>query len=1020
MPNLEYSVRFVLASDSTAQIDAVLTKMRETGSTITVKVDADTSGFDAEMKKVEAELAKVEQTTQKMSRSASKTSGMYKILAKEISGALNQFKATGNLSGAQAEFARIEQSVRAFGASMEGNEAGMQEYYKLLNMNASAVRALDKETNNSSGVMKARQAEERALAEEVKRSAGVLRARAQSAKFDAKQQADANRMTSDSVTGVIRALQRLSVEGRGTAEEIQTYFGRTAVTGRDLQVTVRDLSAAFAQQRAVVEASTLPLKQREALLRSIIINERDTAQSIRTVNRTLAQQGQGVGDTSYAMMSFTRLLEDVPYGFRGFANNIQPTIYGLVQMNSTTEMLATRFRGLHGRELPLAARAMINLKRAVTGPVNQLLLLTSVVAVAGTMIERWSQQANKAKQETKELGDEFLRLYDVTKGDNPLDVDYSQSIQGLEDYAQALESVADESTQTFLKLNTFRGAIGPVAQQVAEFFIPALKEQASLATKNLDTASGLSKEARDRLKTLQTEAEVQKFILESETIRAAVQRQINERRVQSANEEIFKTQDLIDIEKVRQAQGEQAALRLQSTLRVQAIQADGTLNAEQKEVLLKKETIDLELELLRLAGRRTNEAEKTKAEYESTVQTLQRQLQDETQMFSVQRLRVEQAREIADLEARHAEAKAKGAEIAVGLLEQEKALINQIFGTRIQRETQSSALVTKNLTDQFQITSKLLQAEQAYLLGQERLGTDLEFQAMEMEYQLELKQQLTDLDSEGISDLTEKAVREAVITNELKAQYRIRLLQRSAQSRETVDRFLGGNESEEVSIQRSKNEALLANETDFLSRRQQALQQFAGFQVTLGATMERYRVMELERMKAIEAKASAEINAIKVKTYTEGAMMIVGALSQLNDSSEAVNKAQFERQKRFSASLATINTLLAITQVLADPNMGTFLKFAQASAMAITGFAQVRQILGTKYGNATTGGFNPQSQSQGFIESDVEARGSVNGTTNNFQPTMIVNVTGTVDKEGIAWAVMEGTDQINSRGVVLQ
>jgi hypothetical protein len=97
------------------------------------------------------------------------------------------------------------------------------------------------------------------------------------------------------------------------------------------------------------------------------------------------------------------------------------------------------------------------------------------------------------------------------------------------------------------------------------------------------------------------------------------------------------------------------------------------------------------------------------------------------------------------------------------------------------------------------------------------------------------------------------------------------------------------------------------------------------------------------------------------------------------------------------------------------------MKFATATSMAITGFAQVRQILATKYGGASTGGFSaPRAASEGFVESDVEARGSINGTMNNSQPTMIVNVTGTVDKEGIAWAVMEGTDQINSRGIVLQ
>ena len=1021
MPNLEYSVRFVLSSDSTSEIDQALAKMRETGSTITIKVDADTSGFDAEMKKVNAEVERVEKTTEKMSRSASKSSGMYKILAKEISGALNQFKAgEGNLKQAQAEFGRIEQSIRAFGASMEGNQAGMQEYYKLLNMNASAVRALDKETNNSSNVMKSRQAEERALAEEVKRSAGVIRARASAAKFDAKQQAQANQQVRDSVEGVVAELRRLSVTGSASAEQISRLFFRTAETAEDLTVTTDDLTQAFARQAQVLKASEVPYKNKQKLLNQITIAEQQSAQSLRVVNKGLAQQGEGVGDVSYAMMSFTRLLEDVPYGFRGFANNIQPTIFGLVQMNEVTEKAAMEFRKLHGKEMPLAQRAMLNLKTAIKSPINQILLLTSAIAVAGTMIERWSQQSNKAKDATKSLGDEFLKLYDVVKGENPLDTDYSQSIQGLEDYAEALDNVANEATDTFSRLNVFAAGQGVIAQKVAEFFLPALKEQAALSTKNLNTASGLSKEAKDRLKTIQTEAEVQLFILKNEEIRAAVQRQINEQRVKTANDEIFKTQELIDIEKVRQTRGEQAAIRYQSALRVQAIQADATLNAEQKEVLLKKETIDLELELLRLAGRRTNEAEKTKAEYESTVQTLQRQLQDETKMFSIQRLQLEQAREIADLESKHAEAKAKGAEIPVGLLEEERALINQIYGARIGRETQSSRLVSKNLTDQFVMTNKMLQIEQSRLLENDKLVTQLEFEAMEMEYQIQLKQQLADLDQEGISDASELAVRQALITNELKAQQRIKLLQRAAQERETVNRFLSSDASDRVEIERRVDDVILANERSFLAERAEMQKRFSSSQIILTAMTNKSLSDEEKKKNEIIAKGEEQLQALKVRTVLDGSMMIVGALAQLNESSEAVNKAQFERQKRFSASLATINTLLAVSQVLADPKLGTFLKFAQATAMAITGFAQVRQIMATKYGGATTNA-NPvgkPSQSYGFTEVDTPQ--ATSGAVSTMNPTRTQNnitVIGNVDREGIAFAVREGEDIISSRAI---
>jgi hypothetical protein len=995
--------------------------MRETGSTIEIKVKTDTSSFSSEMNRVKGELEQVNQATERMSRGASKTSGMYKILAKEISGALNQFRATGDIEKAEVAFAGIRSRIDGFGSSLDATSPQMQEYYTLLNKNAQAVGILNSEYASSTGITRETAVAQRTLAEETKRSADVLKARAKAVKFDADLQKRANQEVRNSIEGVIAELRGLSVKGTASAEQVSRLFLRTANTAEDLTVTTNDLTQAFVRQAQALQASEVPYKNKQKLLNQITIAEHQSAQSIRVVNRGLAQQGQGVGDVSYAMMSFTRLLEDVPYGFRGFANNIQPTVFGLVQMNEKTEAAAAAFRKLHGKDMPLAQRAMLNLKTAFSGPINQLLLLTSVIAVAGTMIERYSQQSNKAKQATKELGNEFLRLYDVAKGDNPLETDYTQSIKGLEDYAQALDNVANEAIDTFVKLNIFKGAIGPVAQSVAEFFVSGLKEQAALATKNLDTASGLSKEAKDRLKTLQTEAEVQLFILKNEEIRAATQRQINERRVQTANDEIFKTQDLIDIERVRQARGEEAAIRQQSLLKTQRIQNDANLDADQKEVLLKEEQLKLDLELLRLAGKKTNESKKQADQFFSIAQSLARQLDDTGKMYSVDRLITDEYRELLDLEKQIDDIRASGGTVTPQQAEQARLDITQRYSILIADAEKASQRTVKNLTQQFLITNKTLQAEQARILGNERLGTQLEFEAMELEFQLDLREKLNGLTEEDFKDAGDKATAEAIITKELQAQYRMRLLTRSAQARSVVDSFLGGKESDEAAVQRSKQDALLANEEDFLNRRMDIQTRYASSVMTLNARMESLRILELERAKAIELQAQTEINAIKIKTVTEGAMMIVGALSQLNDASDVKNRQDFESQKRFSASLATINTLLAITQVFADKDMGTALKFASASAMAIAGFAQVKQILATKYGGASTGGFSaPNAPSQGFIESDAEARGGVSGTVINTQPQITVNVTGKVDREGIAFMVNDGFDQIGSRGVVLQ
>jgi hypothetical protein len=243
----------------------------------------------------------------------------------------------------------------------------LDTFYQLQNKIVDAQAAVDRANNNSKGVLDARAKAEQNLATQTRK---------------------ANRQLADTVRGTISELRRLSVEGKGSAEQIERLFGRAVKSAQDLDVTTEDLVKTYGQLRSTVESSNLSYKTQQTLINNVKVAQEQSAQSMRVMNKGLSQQENGVGDVSYAMMSFTRLLEDVPYGFRGFANNIQPTIFGLVQMNEATIEAAENFRKMHGREMPLAQRAMLNFKTALKGPINQLLLLTSVIAVAGTLIER--------------------------------------------------------------------------------------------------------------------------------------------------------------------------------------------------------------------------------------------------------------------------------------------------------------------------------------------------------------------------------------------------------------------------------------------------------------------------------------------------------------------------------------------------------------------------------------------------------------------------------------------------------
>ena len=1017
MPNLEYSVRFVLASDSTTEIDQALAKMRDTGSTITIKVNADASGFDSEMKKVNAEIQKTEASNEKLSRSAQKGSGLFKMYAKDIREALNQFRATGKVEEASAEFARITSNVEAFGVSMKDSSKGMQEFYTLTNQITTATATLNRERNNSAGVIKANEAVQRALNEETKKSAQILATRARASAFDARQTKQNAQEVRDNVAGQIALLRRLSVQGRGTAEEIAIAFNRTANTTEELQVTTDDLTQAFVRQQKAVEGSRMSFKNKQQTINQLKVAEEQTAQSMRKTTAGLSQQENQVGDVSYAMVSFTRLLEDIPYGFRGFANNIQPTIYGLIQMNEVTEGAALQFRQMHGKEMPLAQRAMLNLKSALSSPINQLLLLTSVIAVAGTMIERWSQNSKKAAQNTKELGDEILNVFEIAKQDDPLDRDYSQSIASMEAFSSALAIVSEE-----LEKQTEAEKARMMFMNDGAMFGGREERESQLELiKGDEKRYGISKQlvtsVSDRVEKMRDEAVQSDIILKNEAARNQFVLGMLRSRDDAASKQVQSLQEEIQIERIRQTQGDEAAAREKHRLALERLKSDeyGTQND------LNLINLQLQMDLLRIKKDENKEIKEIRNEYDGILLSLQRQLEDETKMSDMARLGVTRRREIADVEAQIAQRRKDGEDVSVEAEKELISLINQRHDIIEAREQRARARTVQAYNEQ-----NYLSGVQNYILG---LQLDGEFERADLisSYADSLQQQvdLAELSyevsqMEGLSD-EERLTHLKLRTELLEQEYQIKLKNRVLDARSEVANFLAPELSPIGQIKERTNSALLASERSFLAEKTSIEQQYAeGTAARESALTAMYAREEAER-KAIALKGTTEIQAIRTMGEIEGAMMIIGALQQLNQSSEATNRARFESQKRVSASLATINTLLGITQVLRDEKLDTTAKFISAAALALTGFAQVRQIMSTQYGGSSTGGrVGAPSMSEGFVESDVQARQGVNGTMNSFQPQMIVNVTGTVDREGIAWAVMEGTDQINSRGIVLQ
>ena len=996
MPNLEYSVRFVLASDSTAQIDEALRRMRETGSTINIKVKVDSSGITREMRAVESEIKKTEASTERLSRTTEKSSKQFSKLSGEIRKAMTEFKATGNVEDKARDFESLGRRIEDYGDRLRLAGKDLDTYYQLLNKLASAEGTVVNAMNNSKAVLDARAKAERTVAMEATK---------------------ANLAIARGVRGTVFELKRLAYEGKATEEQIMRLFGRSVKSAEDLEVTTIDLTKAFAQQRAIIEASNLPLETRERLLRNVIIGQQDASRTMGMMNRSLNQQEGDVGNVSYAMMSFTRLLEDIPYGFRGFANNIQPTIFGLVQMNEHTQAAADNFKKLHGKEMPLAQRAMLNFRQALSGPVNQLLLLTSVIAVAGTFIERYMQQSKKAEDSAKTLSERYLALYQaISLTNSVLGFNYDETINSLKSYKGATDDVVksiEEEIKALEKRLTLSLAVGGRGRANVE--AKEIRALIKVEKERLSVAETLSDEAKEKLSTLEQEKSVQDEIIRQDNVRFEIlNRQISNRN-RDAGVTLKQVQDELQIEKVRVRLGDEAAARTKKDLALENAYIDGAIAINDKKLIEAR----YELEIFNIRNKSTKSAREIRNEYEAMLRALQRQLADEQELSTVGGLRIEQAREIEDIQLRVAERRKEGETISIEQENELIRLINERYKIVIAISEVQSKRIVDGLGRELVVTQALVKAAQARLDYDEQTALQLEYQAEELEYQIELQEQTNSIRLSDFASQEDMNRALTFATEQLKQQYLLSLMNQQLQDRADVEDYVRPMSNEGQAIQ-ERQDAELASLSYFLAEKQKLM-----LDDSLSEQERLKRIAEANedhnlRMEEITKRGQEIISFVRFKTTKEGLDLVTGALEQFANGAEARNKKQFEFQKKLAIGLATINTYLAVSEVLKDPFIQpTWLKYVQAGAMLVQGLAQVNSIRNTQYGGTSSGGVSGGRQSapqQGFQEvMPTQALAGATSTMNNQTQSMNITVIGNVDREGIAFAVRDGEDMISSR-----
>jgi hypothetical protein len=186
----------------------------------------------------------------------------------------------------------------------------------------------------------------------------------------------------------------------------------------------------------------------------------------------------------------------------------------------------------------------------------------------------------------------------------------------------------------------------------------------------------------------------------------------------------------------------------------------------------------------------------------------------------------------------------------------------------------------------------------------------------------------------------------------------------------------------------------------------------------------RYRNSAQLEQDLAEAKESSKF-AI-ASNYTDSAIQLTQAFENVGLLSA---RKSFDLQKGLSAVNATINTYQAVTNALAT--IPAPFNIPVSVSMGVLGFAQVANILSQKFD--PKGGSSSKKSSVGSVNvpnpNIVRPTFSAPSSTLSQQnedrlkssnATVILNVQNNLDRQGLALAVREGSDELNARSVTIK
>jgi hypothetical protein len=252
----------------------------------------------------------------------------------------------------------------------------------------------------------------------------------------------------------------------------------------------------------------------------------------------------------------------------------------------------------------------------------------------------------------------------------------------------------------------------------------------------------------------------------------------------------------------------------------------------------------------------------------------------------------------------------------------------------IERETQAELSALQQRALQQQLAFLQIQAQQQQRAADDKRAQDVANIQQQAQQGILTEQQAADAIAQINADAEAAKVANAQITNQ-----KIEALNTEFANNELAQ--AESQAAQELAIQRSLQEAIRAERQATFEQLSQNVQNLnAVFGTVTQVTDDLFAASTNRRTQAIEAQYAREVE------LANGNQAAIAAAEQRKDQQlQAIEKAAFERKKKFDTSQALINGALAVTNILAttpDPT-GLFTAFRIAAAIATTA-AQVAKI----------------------------------------------------------------------------